>query len=219
MRKKILLFGITLAAMLSSCYGPNDSVYTEDLDVVISRKKDNYDFTTKSKFYISDTITYQDENGEWHKAPDKLIPKEIVGNIVDNVRVNMTDLGWEEITSLDEAVKDKENSVFLSIIMSKRKVEGGGYYPIYPYPGWDWWWGYPGWGYWDPWVPYYYSYSTASVDVSMREISKNEEGKVNRVLIWETFLNGYARNILSAEHINNGIDIGFEQSSYLDIRK
>jgi len=216
MRKKILLFGITLAAMLSSCYGPNDSVYTEDLDVVLSKKKDNYDFTTKSKFYVSDTIIYIDADGELHKSPNEdgkydHIPKQAVDAIVGNVIENMKDYGWSYISSPDDVEKDKDISVLMDITISKTKYVGGGYYPIYP--GWGW--GYPGWGYWDPWVPYYYSYSTASVDVSMLEVT--DEDKL--ALIWDSFLSGYARNGIDVQYINNGIDIGFEQSDYLNKKK
>lgn len=214
MRKRFLLFGITLAAMLTSCYGPDDSVYTEDLDVVYSQKKDSYDFTSKVNYFVSDTITYFDSKGKLHKSPDtdgfyhEDIPKNAVDALTKNVRVNMEYFNWNEV-SISDVESDPEtyaeNTVFMNVIVSKTTYVGGGYYP--GYPGW----GYP--GYWYPWVPYYYSYSTGSVAVNMFQVNTNpkpNEGGFG--VVWETFLSGYVRNGIDIPYVNKGITQGFQQS-------
>lgn len=206
MRKRFLLFGITLAAMVTSCYGPNDSVYTEELDVVYTQKKDGYDFSTKADFYVSDTVLFINSKGDVEKSPnedgfyDSVLSKQETEAIVENIKTSMELLGWTENTAVDP---DDEatfiNTVFLNSIISKTTYVGGGYYP--------------GWGYWYPWQPYYYTYSTGSVIVNMFEVNsapKPGEGAFN--LIWEDFLSGYTRNGIDVLYINKGINQGFRQS-------
>jgi len=204
--------------MVTSCYGPNDSVYTEDLDVVYTQKKDGYDFTTKTNFYISDTIITVDSNGKSSKVPDEtgkgndMLTKAEAASIVSNIKMTMgqTGLGWTEVSASDiESNPDAyvDNTLFMNTVLSKTKYVGGGYYP--GYPGWGW--GYP--GYYYPWYPVYYTYSTGSVVVNMFEVNttpKTGEGTFN--LVWENFLSGYIRNGIKVEHVNEGINQGFRQS-------
>lgn len=214
MKKRFLLFGITLAAMVTSCYGPNDSVYTEELDVVYTQKKDSYDFSTKTNFYVSDTVTTFDSKGKESKVPDELgqgndqISLKEAEALVENIKINMISLGWNEV-SVDDIKSDPDayaaNTVFLNSVLSKTTYVGGGYYPGYP------WWGYP--GYWYPWYPVYYTYSTGSAIVNMFEANTNpqpKEGAFN--IIWENFLSGYIRNGIDVQYVNQGINQGFRQS-------
>jgi len=228
MRKKILLFGITLAAMLSSCYGPNDSVYTEDLDVVYTQKRDGYDFTPKNNCYVSDTIVYmQNDDDKIIKLPNEKgeyekLSREIVDKLVYNLKFNLEQLGWTIINAEDLANDDStgllpypdsinfKNSAIMNAVIIKTTNTGvtGGYYPYYPYfPGWDWW--YPGYA---PWYPIYYSYTTGSVMVNMLDINEKSDKNDGEIKIWEIFLSGYARNGINVTHVNNGITQGFRQS-------
>jgi len=216
MKKRFLLFGITLAAMLTSCYGPDDSVYTEDLDVVYTQKKDGYDFSTKTNFFVSDTIRTIDSKGKPSNVPNEdgdgndMLTVAEAKLMVDNIKSDMAILGWNAVTADEiEANPDAyaDNTVFLNTIVSKTTYVGGGYYP--GYPGWGW--GYP--GYWYPWYPVYYTYSTGSVVVNMFEVNKNPAPKEgNFSLIWESFLSGYIRNGIDVLYINKGINQGFRQS-------
>ena len=214
MRKRFLLIGITLAAMVTSCYGPDDSVYTEDLDVVYTQKKDGYNFTSKTNYYVSDTVATIDSKGKLSKVPnetgfgnDMLSIKEAKA-IVENIRTSMNLLGWNEVSVTDiESDPDNYavNTVFMNSILSKTTYVGGGYYPWYP--GWGW--GYP----YYPWTPVYYTYSTGSASVSMFEVNTAPKvGEGAFTMIWENYLSGYIRNGIDVHYINKGINQGFVQS-------
>ena len=210
MRKRFLLFGITLAAMVTSCYGPNDSVYTEDLDVVYTQKKDGYDFNTKVNCLISDTVTYWDSKGEIHKVPDEVgkghpdLTLKQAEAIVENIRNSMGVLGWDALTEADIDPADEStfiNTAFMNAVISKTTYVGGGYYPGYGY------------GYWYSWYPVYYTYSTGSVIVNMLEVNKDPQiGDGALTLVWESFLSGYTRSGIDIHYINQGVNQGFRQS-------
>jgi hypothetical protein len=231
MRKRFLLFGITLAAMATSCYGPNDSVYTEDLDVVYTQKKDGFDFTTKTNCYVSDTVIFIDSDGDAFKVPNERqeghpdLSKGEAAAMVANIKNEMTALGWNiiEATDLESPLPYPDsinvgNTVVMNSVISKTTYVGGGYYPWYP----DWGWGYPGYpGGWYPWYPTYYTYTTGSVSVTMYQINPNPgNGDGVYGVIWENYLSGYVRNGIEISHINKGINQGFRQSKeYLNISK
>lgn len=225
MFKKIILSGLIMSTILTGCIGTDDSVYTRDLDVVYTQKKDGYDFNSgsyqvaKTFFIVSDTLLYTDERGKNFKIPGDIvegISEQDVVALKLATEQNMLSLGW---TQLDPNVSPTEEqlkaSVFLIISANKTKYVGGGYYPIYPGWGYP---GYPGWG-WNPWVPYYYSYETASVAVSMIEpyIAQPVNGEAGGQIVWESFLSGYLTNSFDLQLVSQGIYQGFDQSSsYLD---
>ncbi|MEN8138734.1 MAG: DUF4136 domain-containing protein [Bacteroidota bacterium] len=230
MRKRFIIFGIALASMTTSCYGPDNTIYTEDLDVIYSQKKEGYDFNTgehgnkKELYALSDTVSYIDSKGDPYKIPDEdgnghenLSVEEAV-KMIGAVRSNMNNLGWREFTDdisnppTEEDIDDLKALVLMNIVTSKTTYVGGGYYP--GYPGWGW--GYPWYG-WSPWIPYYYSYSLGSVIVTMVEPLDPSDSRttddVNSQLIWETVLSGFIRNGIEIDYIVGGIDQGFDQSS------
>lgn len=218
MRKRLLLFGIAIVAMTTSCYGPDDSVYTDELDVVYSSKPSDYDFdnggwdndTKKTKFHISSTVTVIDSKGKDVEMPggdSDIISNKDAERLISNVRRNMESLGWIESTNVDPGSQELKELVLTKIIVSKTTYSGGGYYP--GYPGWGW--GYPGYG---GWYPYYYSYSTGSVIVQLAEaIDDDPRDEGDLKLIWNALLSGYARSGIKIGYIESAIDQGFDQSS------
>lgn len=219
MKNKLLIIGLVMTAFFTSCYGPDDSVYTDELDVVYTQKQSGYDFNTKSNYYVSDTITFFDSKGKVQKSPDENgdyldeVPKSDVDAYVNNIKNNMNGFGWNYVSASDIAGDPsayKANTVLMNIVLSKTTYVGGGYYP-----GW-------GWGYYPGyWYPYYYSYSTGSVIVNMFEVAASPvkpEQTLN--MIWEDFLSGYIRNGIKVSYINKAITQGFDQSAdYLDKTK
>ncbi len=203
MKKRFLLFGITLAAMVTSCYGPNDSVYTEELDVVYTQKKDGYDFATKDYFYVADTIMYIDSKGNITRNPNRRgeyedVTKREAEALIENVKSSMKLLGWDENPNANPTDDGATfvKTAFMDIVISKTTYVGGGYYP----------------GYWY-WQPYYYTYSTGSVVVSMFEVNTAPKpGDPAYNLIWENFLSGYTRNGIDVHYVNQGVNQGFRQS-------
>jgi len=225
MYKKLLLMVVGLSTALTSCLGPDDSVYTRDLDVVYSQKKDGYDFNSgshdvkKSFFVVSDTVIYIDEKGNDYKIPgddvDEISDADAAA-LVSTTMHNMVQLGWTELDKTTTPTEEQlKGAVFLTITASRTKYVGGGYYPGYPGWGYP---GYPGWG-WTPWIPYYYSYETASVIVSMVEplLETTPNGTPVGTLVWESFLSGYLTTSFDLQLVLNGINQGFDQSSsYLE---
>ena len=211
MKKKFLLFGIALATMVTSCYGPNDGVSTEDLDVVFTQKRDGYDFSSRVDFYVSDTVIYIDSNNDVFTTPgngeDYISLKEAKA-IVGHIKADMEHLGWVENTTLDiDKPLTYAKTAIMNAVISKTTYVGG-YYPWYGY------------GYYYPWYPMYYTYSTGSVIVNMYELNiKPEAGDPPFNIIWESFLSGYVRSDIEPLRIKQGIDIGFLNSlDYLDRR-
>jgi hypothetical protein len=234
--KLLMLFAVASVA-LTSCY-KNDTVYTEDYDLVLTYYDTDFDYSVNKTFYIrdsvgliSDYIEQGDDQWDRFYRPGGASPQ-----IRNEVIRQMKNYGYTQILdSLGDA------DVAVNMVASLFRTEGVAYYPGYwgYYPGY--WWGYyPGWDPYYPGYPWYgggtyYEYTTANLMIeiadgdSLRALIKYVESNPGAdpadpqapkmKYLWQAFVNGILteNGEYDMDRVLRGIDQAFEQSTYLKV--
>jgi hypothetical protein len=213
--RSIYLLGITMMSMalLASC-DDEGAEYVDELDTIVTRYDESFDFEGVQTYVMPDTVVYVPEvsiKSESREEFDEAVLKQVAENFEK--------MGYIRLEENADGSEDPD--VIVTISLMERDI-----YAVYPYPGawydyWDWY----DWGYWGfPWIgpgysPYYppywgvYSYSTGTLVVDMiQPVQIDEENHVP--VIWNGLFNGIASYGLN-ERMLNGIDQIFEQSPYL----
>jgi hypothetical protein len=191
----------TLAILLlAGCY-PQGPEYAEDLDLVITYHKDDYDFQSKGKYAMPDKIVKITGNLVAGDEPS-YIPDAVATAILTMIENNMTELGWER-------VELGENPDMLLTPASWETTT-----ILYYYDYWYWWYGgyYPGWGGYYP--AYVTTYSTGTLIMGLVD-PEAVAANGNPVVQWSGALNGVLTGYYDANRISKGIDQIFDQSPYL----
>ncbi len=197
-RRKNLLFLaaaliIGMSLTLTSCY-PGDPISVSEADAVLTYRDKEAVFNAGASYAMPDTVVYITEDGP--VAGDNPAVDNV---ILSSIMQNMQEAGYTKVENPDDA------DVFVVAMATKTTWVSGGCYPWY----WDWWWGYPGWC-----MPYYYSYSTASVFINMFD-AKRDNSEEKQPPMWFAALNGVADGTNAQSRIENGINQAFSQSPYL----
>lgn len=209
--------------VLASMYAcnPKFDATVEELDLAITTYDRTQDFSRLSTFYMEDTIIYitDDEAGIQRKeqSTEQLI--------LDQVRQNLLDIGWEEITD----TTDEGNSSDVAIMVSVLEADIYYYYTYW----WDWWNWYP-WDWWYPGYPGYpgypsypsypvYGYTVGTLMIDMVNTDEvvlppvEGDPSIKLPIVWSGIVNGILAG--SDENIQNRLtrQIGqvFLQSDYL----
>lgn len=218
MNQQFINFGMALfiAIALTSCY-PGGAEYTSDTDLVITNYNPQYDFSSVTTYFMSDSISHVVPEGS---TPDYTLDPFIISEMARNFE----NLGWERVDSTYTGEPDV--AVTLSII----KVQNYNIYSIPWYPGWGWgwywknsdetaYWGYPGYGWGYPWYggTYVTSYETGTVLWNLFDPDHVDEAGETIYLDWQGAVNGVLGSSTSTTktRVTNGIDQGFRQSPYL----
>ena len=140
MRKLIIPPGLFLMTLMViySC-NPEFKATVEDLDLAITTYDDTQNFSQLSTFYMEDTIIYITDDKVEIQREDKSTEQ----HILDQVRENLLELGWQEVSDTTNEDIQSDVAIMLSVL------EADIYY-YYTY-WWDWWYWYP----WDWWYPVY----------------------------------------------------------------
>ena len=206
--KKLLRFGffLLLPVIVVSCY-PGGAEYYSDTDIVVTDYNDTYDFTQAHTYYMPDTVIYV---GKGDKEPDHSFDDLILSTIAGK----MLDYGYERIT---DTVPQPD--LLLSVAVATTTNEGIGWIPGYPYyPGWGWGWD---WGWWYPggYYPYYYSFNTGTLAITLGDLSQKKVSadSVSVPAEWNAIINGLLSSSTSdiVKRIKKNINQAFAQSSYL----
>ena len=188
MRKvRFLFYGIFLliAVIMVSCY-PGGAEYYSDTDVVVTDYDSAFFATHNVKtYYLVDTINFitDDPENVDHKY-DALILSTIV--------TNLDQIGYVPVDTSNDSPPD------VLVTVSVTTSTTSGWVPGYPYyPGWDWWWGYPGWDWWwgypGGYYPYYYSFSTGTLFITMGDPNnpiEDNKGNIKLPVVWGAAFNG-----------------------------
>jgi hypothetical protein len=208
MKRKIkILVGFFSALLLAGCY-PNGPDYAEELDVVLTRHNDTYEFGTKTTYAMPDKIVKITGNLQEGEAP-AFMPDESAAMILSKIEENMNALGYSRVSLESEGA---------DLLLLPASWETTTITVWYDY--WYWWYGgyYPGWG-WGGYYPYYPPVSVSSYTTGtlmMNLIDKTEVGaNGNPVTQWNAVINGVLTYTYDASRINAGIDKAFDQSPYL----
>ncbi len=210
-KNKFLFYGIFLliAVIMVSCY-PGGAEYYSDTDVVVT-DYDSVFFATHTvkTYYLIDTINFMtDKPEDVDHSYDQLI--------LSTIKANLDEIGYVEVDTANSTPPD----VLLTASVTTSTTEGWAPgYPYYPgggwwwgYPGWDWWWGYPG-GYY----PYYYSFSTGTLFITMGDPNhpiEDDKGDVKLPVVWGSAFNGMLSSSPQdmKKRIERSINQAFSQS-------
>jgi hypothetical protein len=206
MKKQFLTLLIIFASiLLSGCY-PEGAEYVEDIDVVISKYNDQFDFTAKKTYAMPDKIVKITGNISEGENPVYL-PAGTAAKILAMIDANMSSNGW---TKVDISAKP-------DMLLAPASWETTTIYYYYDY--WGWWYGgyYPGWGYGGYYPPVYGgSYTTGTLLMTL--VDPNVvEGTGNFQIQWAGALNGLLNDTFNSARVQKGIDQAFTQSPYLKI--
>lgn len=199
-KNKLTIALATLSIFLLGCY-PQGPEFTEDLDIVLTYFKDDYDFSAKNTYARPDRIVKI--TGNLQEGDDPVyIPDGTAALILAQIDKNMENLGWDKVD-----VSDNPDLLLTPASWETTTI-------LYYYDYWYWWYGgyYPGWGY----PGYATSYSTGTLLMSLIDPTV-VGGNGNIVLQWTGALNGILTGYYDASRVNKGIDQAFAQSPYLKI--
>jgi hypothetical protein len=203
---KLFLF-FTGLLFLWGCYPQGPESY-EELDVVLTRHNEDYDFVSQNTYSLPDKIVKITGNLTEDGDP-VFIPDVTAKKILDRIESNMASLGWQKV-----AVSANPDMLLLPASWETTTI-------YYWYDYWYWWYGgyYPGWG-WGGYYPGYYppvywdSYTTGTLVMSL--IDKDILGaNGNPVTQWTGAINGILTYSYDATRMNTAIDKAFSISPYL----
>jgi len=217
MRRMIIPPGLLLMILLviQSC-DPEFKATVEELDLAITIYDDTQNFGQLSTFYMEDTIIYIGDDKVEIQREDNATEQ----HILDQVRQNLLELGWEEVS--DTTNDDLQSDVAIMISVLEKDL-----YYYYTY-WWDWWYWYP-WDWWYPGYPVYpvypsyptYGYTVGTLLIEMVNtdvvLPPVENVSIRLPVVWSGVVNGILSG--SEENIQNRLtkQIGqvFLQSDYL----
>jgi hypothetical protein len=202
-RNIFFILFIVSAFLLSGCY-PGGPDYIEEMDVVLTKHNDTYNFASKGTYAIPDKIVKVTGSLVEGQDPD-FIPDVTAQKILARIESNMTAYGWQKV----------DISANPDLLMVPASWETTTVFYWYDY--WYYWWGgyYPGWGWGGYYPPVYYdSYTTGTLVMAL--IDKNEVGaNGNPVTQWTGGISGIMTGVYNATRVNTAIDKAFAVSPYL----
>jgi hypothetical protein len=204
MKRKISFIAfITSIFLFTGCY-PGGPDYIEEMDVVLTKHNDTYDFTVKGTYAIPDKIVKVTGNMIEGETPE-FVP-DITGRpILARIETNMTAYGWQKVD-----IAQNPDMVLVPAAWETTTV-------FYWYDYWYYWWGgyYPAWGWGGYYPPVYYdSYTTGTLVMAL--IDKSVVGASgNPVTQWTGAISGIMTSVYNATRINTAIDKAFAVSPYL----
>ena len=216
---KQVMFLIPVLGMVASCT-PEINLSTEEKDIAVTNYDENQDFSQLSKFYLYDTVIYVTDE----KNPSPVEGHEHDELIISNVRQNLLNLGWTEVTDTTN------NAADVAILLTTLKVD-----VYYYYQYWDYYWGWYPWGWWYPgwgggYYPGYpnwgvaYGYSAGTVLVDMLNLNGDvvisddpDNPRIDLPLVWSGGVNGIlsGSNENIADRLTRQLNQVFAQSPYL----
>lgn len=190
--------------LAAGCY-PGGPEFVEELDVVYTNYDPGFNFSTDYTFSLPPGVL-DISDGEPGGNPEYI--DEVFGDaILDDIRANLTALGWTEVGEQEDP-----DLIILASALSTTSI-------YYYDPGW-WWWYYPGWGPgWGWGYPGYFpgyvsGYTTGTVLIQMTEPGGIEGNEVP--VVWTCALNGLLQgsdqNIVS--RIEANLDQAFTQAPF-----
>ena len=211
--QRIFLLGLAILVTMTfpSC-DEEGAEYIDELDTIVTRYDETFDFSTIKTYVMPDTVIYVPEVSIQSDSR-----KEFDRAILQQVAENFEKLGYTKLEEGETKVSDPDAIVTLTIMEND-------VYAVYPYPWYNYW-GWYDWAYWGyPWIgpgysPYYpsywgvYAYSTGTLVIDMiQPVQIEQENHVP--VVWNGLFNGIASYGMD-ERMLEGIDQMFEQSPYL----
>jgi len=202
MKKRIsIILIVTSVLLLWGCY-PQGPEYVEDLDVVLTKHNEDYDFMAKATYAMPDQIVKITGDVIEGEEPS-FIPDANAQVMLTTVANNMADLGWERVD-----IEDDPDVLLLPAAWETTTI-------YYYYDYWYYWYG-SYWGWYYPYYPpvYVSSYTTGTFLMSIADPAIiSADG--NRINQWSGAINGVLTGYFDATRINEAINKAFAASPYL----
>jgi len=200
--KKRIIFSVFIISvfLLPGCY-PDGPDYVEEMDIVLTKHNDTYDFVSKGTYAMPDRIVKITGNAVEGDEPE-FIPDIAGDKILARIDENMRMYGW---TKVDVS----ENP---DLLLTPAAWETTTVYYYYDY--WYWWYGgyYPYWGYYPP--VYYTSYTTGTLLMTLNDPDMLETSG-SPVKQWSGAINGILTGTYDESRVYAAIDKAFTISPYL----
>lgn len=202
---KRLLYLPLLALLLAACEQNPDTDKLDDDYLVYTNYDKSADYSAINTFYAIDSIlliTNDNKPTYWNNASSQ--------KIISQFRKNMTDYGYTEVYTPEEA----------DVILQLSYVSTTYYYYDYVNDN-PWWNSYPGYWDWNSYGWYYpfyvpYSFSTGSIISEIVDMNSRTINTDKLTVIWNAYICGLlSGNSLSMSKTIDGINQAFSQSSYL----
>ena len=201
MKRKILIIVFIISAfLLPGCY-PGGPDYIEEMDVVLTKHNDTYDFSGKGTYAMPNKIVKITGNAV--EGDEPVFVPDITGQkILARIDENMRMYGWTKV----------DVSANPDLLLAPASWETTTVFYYYDY--WYWWYGgyYPYWGYYPPMN--YSSYTTGTLLMTLIDPDILESNG-NPVRQWTGAINGILTGSYNASRVNAAIDKAFIISPYL----
>ncbi len=204
----ILVLLLAVGLMMAGCE-PEDSVYVEDLDLVVTNYNPDFNFKAQKTYAMPDSVVLI--NGQDYDGSTEYAKPTYATPILDAIKKNMANNGWTLV--------NKNASPYVIILPSVSQTTNIFYTYSYAYWGWyypgysgGWGWYYPGY-YYPPTVS---SYKTGSLFLQMThpgDTSASDLLPVEWICIVNGLMEGSTTSIQA--RITTGINQAFKQSPYL----
>ena len=202
MKKRVSIVLIVVSVLLlGGCY-PDGPEYVEDMDVVLTKHNEEYDFTAKATYAMPDKIVKITGDVMEGEEPS-FIPDVNAQVMLTTVANNMADLGWVRVD-----IEDNPDVLLLPAAWETTTI-------YYYYDYWYYWYG----GYWGWYYPYYppvyassYTTGTFLMSITDPDIISTDGNRINQ---WSGAVNGLLTGYFDASRVNEAINKAFEISPYL----
>jgi len=198
---------LIVVALLHSCT-PEFDAFVEELDLAITTYDKQENFSELSTFYLMDTVIYVTDDEITIQREDNSTEQLIL----ERVRQNLLDLGWEEITDTTNNESVADVAILVSVLQADLYYYYAYWWDWYYWYPWDWWYpGYPGY----PLYPSYPSYPSYGItvgsliidmlkmkDVVLPPVENNPS--VKPPIVWSGMVNGILAG--SEGNIQNRLD-------------
>jgi len=213
-------FIFVLLLLFNACT-PEYSATVDELDLAITTYDRDQNFSELTTFYLQDTIIYISDD-EITIQREENSTEEL---IISQVRKNLLDLGWEEISDTSASGVQADVAILITVLQTDINYYYTYWWDWYYWYPWDWWYpGYPGY----PWYPSYpsypsYGYTVGSLIIDMLKMKDvvlppvENNPSVRPPIVWSGIVNGILagseQNIQN--RLNNQINQVFVQSEEL----
>jgi hypothetical protein len=201
--KKRIYYSVFIISvfLLSGCY-PDGPDYVEEMDVVLTKHNDTYDFVSKGTYAMPDRIVKITGNAAEGDEPE-FVPGITGDKILARIDENMRMYGWIKVD-----VSENPDLLLAPAAWETTTV-------FYYYDYWYWWYGgyYPYWGWGYPPMSYS-SYTTGTLLMTLMDPDVLETNG-NPVKQWSGAINGILTGTYNASRVNAAIDKAFTISPYL----
>jgi hypothetical protein len=207
----------TSLILLSGCLGYPDADERFDDEIIITRHKEDVDFSEYKTFAIStQVIVFEEDDDEIGREP---LDQDLADQLIEATTENLEARGYTKV--------DKDSDPDLGVTLSIVNGKVTGYYGSY----WGSYWGYPYWGYYYPYY-YTYSYNTGTLITDMVDLKNApdlpdplpppSEDPENRLdVLWTGLVYGVLEDNPAAnlQDALEGLDQTFKQSLYIQAEK